>query len=214
MRVRVKDLAGQKFGRLLVVGFDRIDEKQNARWLCECECGKSVVMRGATLTGGRSRSCGCLQREAASAMNTTHGATAGGRKVKEYSVWASMFARCRNQSDPAYKDYGARGIDVCAEWASFEQFIADMGPRPSGDYSIDRIDNDLGYCKANCRWATRAQQARNNRRNRFINTPWGVMVLTDAAALAGIHVGAVRSRLRRGWAESDLLKPVETKRST
>lgn len=202
---RVKNLAGQKFGRFTVIEFDRVDETQTARWVCICECGTKVIVRGGSLTTGSSRSCGCLQKEVVGAIRT-HGNTAGG-KSPEYNAWSSMLARCTNPNNPAYKDYGGRGITVCKEWLTFEPFLADMGKRPNSEYSIDRENNDLGYCKENCRWATRAQQLRNTRRNRFVDTPVGTMILSDAAAKYGLSPYVVMGRLRRGWPKEHLFAP-------
>ena len=204
---RVKDLAGQKFGRLTVLGLDRVDEKQIARWNCQCDCGMfALSVRGWSLVNGTTISCGCAQREAVSRLRLKHGESVG-QKSAEYNAWASMLARCGNPKSPAYKNYGGRGISVSPEWLVFENFLADMGRRPSSDHSIDREKNDLGYSKANCRWATRAQQTRNMRRNQIIKTPAGEMVITDAAAKFGLTLSTLRGRLRRGWPESDLLAP-------
>lgn len=206
---RVKDLSGRVFERLTVLGFAGLDARFKANWLCRCECGIEKTVGGNTLTQGETRSCGCLQREAASALSKTHGRTGS----PEFDAWLNMLKRCENPNDPAYENYGGRGIDISSEWRSFENFIRDMGRRPSKKHSLDRRNNDLGYCKENCRWATRVEQNRNHRRNRWIETPKGRMLLCEAVERSGINMVTLRSRLRRGWPPERLFDPLKVNQS-
>jgi hypothetical protein len=118
-------------------------------WLCECLCGKRSVISGARLRGGLTKSCGCTK--------TSHGMT----NTPTYKTWQSIWQRCSNKNDDHFERYGGRGISVCDEWADYEVFLSDMGVRPSGK-TIDRVNNDMGYSKENCRWASPKQQTRNS----------------------------------------------------
>lgn len=208
---KIKDLSGQVFGRLTVLGFSHV-ERNLARWICRCECGKELIMRGASLRNGESKSCGCLRIDRTVEVLTTHGHTAG-RRTPEYAVWSGMIGRCRNEKHISYPRYGGRGIDVCEEWLRFENFIRDMGPRPSDKHSIDRRDNSLGYSKENCFWATPLEQSRNKRSNRRIDTPLGPMLLCEAAEKSGIDVQCLMGRIARGWMVADLFKtPLVTRK--
>lgn len=151
-----RDLVGESFGRLRVVGVGR--RYGVKAWECVCSCGGRTVAVTHYLLSGKSTHCGCLHVS----QNRTHGMS----KTPTYRVWTYMITRCTNPASKSFADYGGRGISVCAEWTSFERFLADMGERPTGS-SIDRIDNNLGYFKDNCRWSTAEQQCQNRRSNRL-----------------------------------------------
>ena len=157
------DLEGMKFGRLLVLGWSRTQGKM-AMWKCRCDCGREVEIFGGSLRHKRTLSCGCFGKERRIESHLKHGATRGHTMNREYRAWCCMKARC-NPNHKQHKDYGGRGISVCDRWVnSFENFFSDMGSCPPR-MTLDRIDNDLGYYKQNCRWATRKQQGNNTRRN-------------------------------------------------
>lgn len=148
-------IAGRRFERLVAI---EPTEKRLGRkviWSCRCDCGNIKDVPIDALNAGRVKSCGCLRKE----QNTTHGM----KGTPTYKAWKSMRQRCKNKNDPHYPDYGGRGITVCERWESFENFLADMGERPSDDLSIDRINNDGNYEPGNCRWTDRFTQARNRR---------------------------------------------------
>lgn len=199
---KVKDLSGRKFGRLTAIAMSHIDD--GARWLCQCECGKQCVIRGYALTGGVTNSCGCLRLERSNLALKTHGDASHKNRAPEYKIWAGMLARCTNPNHISFKRYGERGITVCEEWTSYENFIRDMGHRPSQGHSLERRDNYLGYSKGNCFWATASEQARNRRGNKVIDTPLGPMLLCEAAEISGIAVQCIKHRIKRGWKASDL----------
>jgi len=147
---------GQQFARWTVIV--RGEPAQGKRrWHCICACGTARLVREVYLLDGRSRSCGCLQREITRARDTTHGHHGTGT----YRTWQGIKARCHCPTDRGYYKYGARGIVVCDRWRnSFAAFLRDMGERPPGK-SIDRIDGRGNYEPGNCRWATVEEQNEN-----------------------------------------------------
>lgn len=195
------DMTGEKYGKLTVIKLASIDKGGNTKWACECECGGETVSYRQNLKKGKATSCGCFQKENMSKIKTTHGQSAGGRVSSTYKTWDSIKGRCTNTEHNQYSDYGGRGITVCTRWLeSFDNFLEDMGERPSG-MSIDRIDNNSGYSKENCRWTTSKQQI-DNRRNTFVFVINGVEYDSSSKAEKelGLYRGAVNDRCRRGHA--------------
>jgi hypothetical protein len=184
------DLTGKIFGRLVVIKQVPKPEHLVGKfryWECICECLETTVVTTHGLVSGNSQSCGCAR--------TKHGTTKNGKQTREYRAWNSAIQRCVNPNDKRYKDYGGRGIKVCDRWLhSFENFLEDMGRCPE-KHSLDRINNDDDYCPENCRWATSAQQARNHRRNIWIEFDNEKLVLKDMAKKIGISYQALLWRL-------------------
>lgn len=147
------NLKGKKFNNLTVIKLSKI-KTGFTYWECLCDCGNLSIVRGASLKNNSIKSCGCLRNI------TTHNLS----NTEEYYIWKSMLRRCYNKFAPNYKNYGGRGIIVCSRWLKFENFLEDTGMKPSKLHSVDRIDNDKGYSKDNCKWSTKKEQA-NNRRN-------------------------------------------------
>jgi hypothetical protein len=182
---KIKDMTGQRFGRLLVTAMAPARIAGEAAWVCSCDCGAIVTVRGYSLRSGDSKSCGCLKNALLVQRSKTHGL----RATSEYGSWSMMKNRCLNPRTPAFADYGGRGISVCPQWVnSFETFLSDVGKKPSSGHTLDRIDNDGNYEPGNCRWSTYNQQARNRRSTR-LNEP---------------KLRALQALLRCGWAVRDL----------
>lgn len=167
------DLTGQRFGLLLVLGPAGTLRRRNQStplWHCRCDCGAERIVRGNYLRYGQTTRCvACIvaARRGRPASEAHRRAQKHRRPTPERQAYSNMVQRCENPRHPHYRNYGGRGIAICARWReSFAAFLADVGPRPSPAHSLDRIDNERGYEPANCRWATRAQQQQNRRHTR------------------------------------------------
>jgi hypothetical protein len=149
------DMMGQRFGRLTVLEIAaRAQRKTNphTKWKCVCDCGKEVIVIGKDLRVGHTKSCGCLLEDNARNLFRTHGDAGKGFSTREYIAWSSMRGRCLNPNNGKYYRYGARGIKVCERWDSYENFLMDMGKKPSPRHSLDRINVHGDYEPSNCRW--------------------------------------------------------------
>jgi len=200
---RAKDLNGQTFTRLTVVGPINKTKQCKIQWLCICECGSETIVSSDRLVGEISRSCGCLKLQ----IQTTHMMTG----TPEYRSWDSMLQRTGNPNSKAFKNYGARKISCCKRWKKFEQFFSDMGPKPSMKHSIDRIDNNGDYCPENCRWATPKEQQRNKNNNRKLTFMGKTKCAVEWSEITGIRHSTIFSRLLRGWSvKRTLTEPVNS----
>lgn len=201
-----RDLTNRVFGRLTVLGeADRHPKFGTIQWRCRCVCGRQTLVCTGRLNNGNTTSCGCLRLERSIAARKTHGETFGGKPSPEYYVWQAMLRRCHTTSHKMYPLYGGRGITVCDRWReSFLNFLEDMGRRPSPSLELDRIDNDAGYCKENCRWTTRRVQV-NNRRNSIVVEFRGERRnLIEWSGLLGINARTLYNRWKRGMRTPEL----------
>lgn len=197
------ELTGRRFGRLVVLRKVQVEGARNAMWECRCDCGSLTVGAGANL--GKSKlSCGCMQSENGSrtleanrlARDHLHGES----KSHEFKSWAAMKGRCLNPNNAKYPRYGGRGIKICERWVnSFENFLADMGRRPSKLHSIDRIDNDGNYEPSNCHWATVTTQTRNRSTTRYATIAGVRLCIRDWAARLGVNRKAIYDLCRETY---------------
>src|SRR5882724_2958715 len=167
------EIIGCRFGHLTVLRLLEGQPYTARRCECRCTCGRLMTTVARRVIIGATASCGCLKLELASSLNVSHRAS----QTLEYRAWRSMWSRCRDAGNSAYPYYGGRGIRVCGRWADFEMFRSDIGACPPG-CTLDRINSDGDYGPANCRWATRTQQARNTRKTRWIT--WAGQTLSLA----------------------------------
>jgi len=142
---------------------------------------------------------------------TTHGMT----KTPEYIAWQDMKTRCFNPNYKRYPNWGGRGITVCDRWKnSSENFLADMGLKPTVKHSLDRINNDADYCPDNCRWATKAEQQNNRRSNRLITIACVTYTIAQWTEKKSYGETVIQSRLKYGWSEYDaVMTPVHVKKA-
>jgi hypothetical protein len=193
--MRILDLTGRVYGQLTVIVLaDKKTKRRGAMWLCGCSCGKTKVVGGNNLQSGNTKSCGCTRYINSSASRRSHGMS----QSTEYRIWGLMKARCENKKNSRYAVYGGRGIVVCERWRKFENFYADMGPRPQ-KHSLDRIDTNLGYSPENCRWADHKTQQRNRRNNRVISALGKTQCVAVWEEETGIPASVLSRRIESGW---------------
>lgn len=158
---------GKKFGRITVLGVPfHAGKGLKVHFVGQCECGTVKLFDANHVTGGRSRSCGCLSSEVTTKKNLTHGQT----RTRLYRVWEAMKYRCGSEHCTRFDDYGGRGIAVCDEWRdSFEAFRDwAFASGYTDDLTIDRIDVNGNYEPDNCRWVDMVTQMRNTRRAKYV----------------------------------------------
>lgn len=200
----LRDLTGQRFGALIILG---IGEKRRnttgAWWVCKCDCGNQKSLPSSDLVAGKINSCGCLHRFLTSSLLQKHGKT----RTRVYRIWQAMRTRCGNPNSPSYDRYGGRGIRVCERWSSFQNFYEDMGDPPDGA-SIERADNNGPYCLENCRWATKLEQANNTSANVIITYDGRSMTRSQWERELGLGKTTLRGRLNSGKTLEQAMKPI------
>lgn len=204
---KIRNLVGQRFGLLTVirfVGMHHHPPSQNKPvWLCRCDCGQECLRQGNSLAHPQKEpSCGCRGQQRGTDPSIPI------KFPKEYQAWRNMWDRCTNPNNQKYSDYGERGITIDPRWRSFKTFITDMGERPGSIYSIERIQNDYGYSKENCRWATKREQTRNTRRNHWATYKGVTKCLQDWSIDLGISWMTLRYRIKSGFPEDQVFAQV------
>jgi hypothetical protein len=198
--MKLVDRRGEKYTRLTVV--ERVPNASktdtNARWLCKCDCGKVVIAYGQDLAKGKFKSCGCLNAE----RIRKHGMA----RTKVYKVWKSMKTRCDNPNQNGYHNYGGRGIYYDPTWSDFENFYRDMGDPPKdsrkrgGKITLERLDNEGPYSKANCAWKPLKDNLNNKRNNVTITALGETLTYAQWAERLGVSWYCIRDRIERhGW---------------
>lgn len=192
---------GDRFGKLTII--KEIDQITARRFLCKCDCGNTSIVRLNNLTGGTTKSCGCLHSEAIAARNFEHGMCG----TRLYRIWAHMVGRCCNPKDARYALYGGRGIKLCPEWKSFKSFYSwAMGNGYSELLTIDRINCNGHYEPQNCRWATWKQQQNNRTNNALIIHNGKTLTRQQWAEVTGISADTIKYRLKSGWSIPEALE--------
>lgn len=214
MRRRTVVFPGAVFGRLTVL--ERVGVRKSSTgktsvclWLCRCSCGTQATISNANLTKGLTNSCGCIHRERLISRNTKHGYAA----TPMYKVWLTMNQRCSNPRVKNWDDYGGRGITVCREWKSFEQFYKDMAPTYKPGLTLERKDNNAGYGKDNCVWASRLVQAGNRRTTAWFDLHGQRVCLEVAARHIGVASGAIRYWRKKGLTDTQITSYYQQKLS-
>ena len=208
--MKLIDLTGQRFNRIFVESRAPNNKNGSAQWNCVCDCGNKTIVYGASLRGKITKSCGCLAKEKNIARRTTHGMS----KIAEYNTWIHLKQRCSNPMNKNYHRYGGRGITVCERWfSSFAHFFTDLGPKPSPNHSIERIDNNGNYSPENTRWGNATDQANNTRRNTVIEFRGETKTLPEWCRLLNLNYDATRQRINRlKWSpEKSFTMPVSKK---
>jgi hypothetical protein len=214
--LRIKDISGQRFGKLVVIKFSHTGGKYyRSFWLCKCDCGNTSIVAQSSLKGGHTKSCGCLIKNNGVRKHKLC-------KSRIYQIYARMKNVCYNKHSKDYAKYGGRGIDICKEWLGENGFINFYNwsikngfneNLSSKECTIDRIDNNKGYFPDNCRWTTLKVQQNNTRRNHYISYNGTTQTVAQWAESLNMNYTTLHERLRKGWSvEKSLSQPKQLHR--
>lgn len=210
---RIVDISGQRFGRLVATEYAGRGYNTTSRWSmwrCKCDCGNELVVRYIHLTTGNTRSCGCLLDESRKINNENRRGSVSKKFVFDGNldkhplrlIWKSMLMRCYNPNVKGYNHYGGRGIKVCERWSGelgFENFVNDMGERPTPEHTLDRIDYNGDYEPCNCRWATPTEQANNKTDNVYITVGDKQITAKQFCKMLGLNYWVAIKQIQRGY---------------
>lgn len=207
MSARIVDMTGKKYGNATAIESMGRNESRGFIWKFLCDCEIEFEASGSEVRYGRISSCPDCSAKRQAEAKTTHGLT--GHPI--YGIWGAMKTRCSNPNFHAFKDYGGRGISVCARWnSSFAAFLEDMDDRPSPMHTIERSDVNGNYEPGNCHWATRREQGNNKRNNRKICINGETKNLAEWAAHSGVGESLIRQRLKKGLDGTSLISKATT----
>lgn len=202
----MRDITGERFGRLIVLRFSHKRERK-PYYICQCDCGNVVAVNGYNLIKGNTISCSCYHREVAAAGAKMHNTKHGMYGTRLYSIWKTMLKRCANRNHVSFANYGGRGISVCQEWRDFKNF---MDWAKSNGYednlTIDRIDANKNYCPSNCKWSTMVEQENNRRNNHYLEFNGETHTIAEWSRLCNVPYATIYARLKRGLPMQYVLK--------
>lgn len=202
------DITGQRFGRLTAIECVGSNGRSSARWIFKCDCGNTTITESTSVRRGVTKSCGCLNQELRKSR-AKHGMIG----TAPYNAWIHMRQRCNNPRCKEYRNYGERGISICPEWDTFEEFwkwSKANGYKPG--LTIDRIDNNGNYEPSNCRWVTMEVQENNKRNNHFILFNGEKMTISQCARKANVSRNSLNWRLMKGMSADEAVTDIYNKR--
>lgn len=202
-KIDIQNLIGKRFTNLVIISEEETHVTKGGHKrrtvLCRCNCGKEKKIQISSIISEAVKSCGCYSAKMAKERMLYENKIHGMVKSSEYNSWRSMKKRCYLKQHKSYKYYGGRGIIVCDRWLnSFENFLQDMGIKPKGKYSLDRIDNNGNYCPENCRWATPLEQGRNQRTNVNVTYQGETKCIAEWSETKGMPYGKLHYRIKSG----------------
>jgi hypothetical protein len=196
IRPKNQNLLGHRFHYLIVKEFLAIDNKSQATWLCQCDCGNLITLTTAKLNNGQ-KSCGCYQKEKSRTHNMSNS--------RPYRIWLAMKSRCNNSKAWNYDRYGKKGIVYCDRWAIFENFWKDMKDSYLPHLTLHRKDNDRGYCLENCCWASVKEQNNLKSNSVLITYNGQTLNVTQWAEKLKMSRHILYARKRRGWGDEQII---------